>query len=225
MLTQLWTRFSNYLRLSERLGIYLVTGLVLGFLLLTLFVYLLPTSGFDLEFSEEIQEYQSPFLDWLMVAISWFGTNVGAVVTIVVTTLGFWLAGQPREAKFVFATVLSLPVIAGAKLIMNRQRPTDDLVRVVLEASFQSFPSGHVTFYTVFFGFLTYLMYIMRRWPTWLRLTIGVFSLVLVFSVPFSRVYLGVHWGTDVIAGFLLGLLLLIGLLRWYSYEPTEVDG
>lgn len=208
----------RYLRRDDQLAVHVVIGLLVGYLLLTLFVWILPNSVIDIEFSEEVQEHQSPVLDALMKAISWFGSNYGAVGSILTVSLAFYLSRQRREAVFVLATALSLPVIAGAKLIMNRQRPTADLVRVVYEAQFQSFPSGHVTFYTVFFGFLAYLMYRRDSWPYRLRLGVGAFSLLLVFTVPFSRVYLGVHWGTDVLAGFFLGLVLLIGLLRWYNH-------
>ncbi|WP_420457800.1 phosphatase PAP2 family protein [Neolewinella sp.] len=150
---------------------------------------------------------------------------MGAILSIAVATVGFYLAHRPLEAKFILLSVLSLPVIAAAKLIMNRQRPTADLVRVVYEAQFQSFPSGHVTFYTVFFGFLAYLAYRMTGWPRGARVSLGVFSLFLVFTVPFSRVYLGVHWGTDVLAGFLLGLALLVGLLSWYTHTLKKRTG
>ncbi len=81
-----------------------------------------------------------------------------------------------------------------------------------------------MTFYTVFFGFLAYLMYKMVTWRLWVRLTVGLLSVALVFAVPFSRVYLGVHWGTDVLAGFFLGLVLLIGLLSWYGYSQRVKD-
>ncbi|WP_116105108.1 phosphatase PAP2 family protein [Lewinella sp. IMCC34191] len=209
----------RYLRRDEQLAVHVVLGLVAGYILLSVFVWLLPASVIDIEFSEELQEHQSPLLDWLMKAISWFGSNFGAIASIVLATLAFYLSGARREAGFVLATALSLPVIAGAKLILNRQRPTADLVRVVYEAQFQSFPSGHVTFYTVFFGFIAYLMYRMDTWPIGVRLTVGILSLSLVFTVPFSRVYLGVHWGTDVVAGFFLGLILLIGLLTWYAHR------
>ncbi len=221
----IWKNITNYLRRDERLALHLVLTLVVGYLFLTVFVYLLPTSVLDIEFSEEVQEHQSPALDWLMRAISWFGSNVGAGISIAVAATAFYLARETLEAKFILLSVLSLPVIAAAKLIMNRQRPTADLVRVVYEAQFQSFPSGHVTFYTVFFGFLAYLAYRMTGWPTEARASLGVFSLFLVFTVPFSRVYLGVHWGTDVLAGFLLGLALLVGLLSWYNHALKKRIG
>ena len=214
----IWTRIYIYLRRDEQLALHIVLGLVAGYLLLTIFVYLLPTSVIDVEFSEEVQEHQSPGLDALMKTISWFGSNYGAVISIAVAVVAFYLVRKPLEARFVLATALSLPIIAGAKLLMSRQRPTADLVRVVYKAQFQSFPSGHVTFYTVFFGFLVYLAYRMYDWPRAVRLYLGLFSLLLVFTVPFSRVYLGVHWGTDVLAGFFLGLILLIGLLSWYNH-------
>ncbi|WP_420457801.1 hypothetical protein [Neolewinella sp.] len=66
----IWNSFTSYLRRDERLALHLVLALVVGYLLLTVFVYLLPTSIIDIEFSEEVQEHQSPGLDWFMRAIS-----------------------------------------------------------------------------------------------------------------------------------------------------------
>jgi hypothetical protein len=58
---------------NKRLLIYLLVSISTGFLLLTIFVTLVPTPLIDREFSHELQEHQNPFLDSMMVAISWFG--------------------------------------------------------------------------------------------------------------------------------------------------------
>jgi undecaprenyl-diphosphatase len=119
-------------------------------------------------------------------------------------------------------TLLSGAVIYVIKIAVNRPRPTADLVTIIEYAQFQSFPSGHVTFYLVFFGFLTYLMYRLSWVWNWLRWSVSLISLALIFSVPLSRMYLGAHWFTDVLAGFFVGLLCLIGLARWYVLGKND---
>jgi membrane-associated phospholipid phosphatase len=110
------------------------------------------------------------------------------------------------------------------KVLVNRPRPTDDLVRVVLKTTQQSFPSGHVLFYVVFFGFVVVLMYQLEGIAKWARVMVALISLFMIFTIPFSRIYLGAHWFTDVTGGFLLGLLCLY-LLSWlYLHKPAKKD-
>jgi undecaprenyl-diphosphatase len=212
-------RIYNYLNRDERLLTQLSVVLVIGFLLLTLLVYFLPPSFIDVEFSEEVQEEHSPLRSGVMRLVSWFGNGIIPVVLTFSTALIFFLAQARREALFVLLTSLSGIAIYLLKMAVGRPRPTADLVTIIEHAQFQSFPSGHVTFYVVFFGFLTFLMYRLNWVRKWLRWSVSLISLSLIFSVPFSRVYLGAHWFTDVLAGFFVGLLCLIGLVRWYSTE------
>lgn len=201
---------------SRKKALYVVLGLTALFLLLTAFVSLLPTTFIDLEFSEEVQEHTFPLLDSLMKAISWFGTQWVALTMTLGAALVFLLLRFRREALFLSLTLLSSVVAFGIKVLVDRPRPTDDLVRVVAEAQHQSFPSGHTTYYVTFFGFLIFLLFRLRQVPNPVRWTIGIFSLLLILTVPFSRVYLGDHWFTDVLAGFVLGLISLIGLIYFY---------
>lgn len=201
---------------SRKKALYVVLGLTALFLLLTAFVSLLPTTFIDLEFSEEVQEHTFPLLDSLMKAISWFGTQWVALTMTLGAALVFLLLRFRREALFLSLTLLSSVIAFGIKVLVDRPRPTDDLVRIVVEAQHQSFPSGHTTYYVTFFGFLIFLLFRLRQVPRPVRWTVGVFSLLLILTVPFSRVYLGDHWFTDVLAGFVLGLISLIVLIYFY---------
>ncbi len=208
---------------SRKKAVYVVLSLSLLFLLLTAFVALLPMTFIDLEFSEEVQEDNFPLLDALMRGVSWFGTQWVAISLTLGTALVFLLAGLRREALFLSLTLLSSVLNFGIKLLVDRPRPTEDLVRIVVKAQHQSFPSGHTVYYVTFFGFLIFLLFRLRQIPPAVRWSVGVFSLLLVLAVPFSRVYLGNHWFTDVVAGFVLGLISLVVLI--YLYFKSDRKG
>ena len=209
---------------SRKKAVYVVLGLILLFLLLTAFVSLLPTTFIDLEFSEEIQEHNFPLLDMVMKGVSWFGTQWVAISLALGAASIFLLVGFRREALFLSLTLLSSVVAFGIKVLVNRPRPTEDLVRIVEKAQHQSFPSGHTTYYVTFFGFLIFLLFRLRQVPQFVRWSVGVFSLLLILTVPFSRVYLGDHWFTDVVAGFVLGLISLIILISLYFKPDRKKD-
>lgn len=218
----LFTKTKAYLRRDERLLLHVTLVLVSGFALLTLFVLLLPPSFLDIEFSEEIQEHHNPWLDFLMKGISIFGDKIVAPVTVSLIAALFFIRNRRRESVFILSTLLSAGLAYVIKVAVNRPRPTGNLVRIIEKADFQSFPSGHVLFYTAFFGLLVFLMYRSTDFPIRLRWFGGLFSLVLIFCIPFSRVYLGAHWFTDVAGGFLLGLLYLIGTVWLFLRMPFQ---
>jgi len=92
------------------------------------------------------------------------------------------------------------------KVAFHRQRPPG--VGVYTETSF-SFPSGHAALAAAFYGFAVYFLW--RRTATWgKRLNILFAGVFLIAAIGFSRLYLGVHFVSDVVGGYLLGLLWLI---------------
>ncbi|WP_299355729.1 phosphatase PAP2 family protein [Mucilaginibacter sp.] len=189
--------------------LFVIGALAIGFLLLTAFVFFFPISFVDREFSEEVQEHHNQFLDMVMKGISWVGYMPAAPVIVVGTALIFYIFKYKKEALFVVFTMLSGVISSTIKLVINRPRPSEPLVRIIVKTQQQSFPSGHVLFYVMFFGFLTLLMYEVKTIPKYIKLPVSVISLLFIFSIPYSRVYLGAHWFTDVTAGFLLGLICL----------------
>ncbi len=209
-------RIYHFLNRDKRLALHVIIGLVVGFIVLTVFVQLLGVTYVDVHFSEELQEHTNPALHTLMMVTSWFGDGWVPGITVGSAALCFLLVGDRREALFTVFTSLSGVVVYLLKIAVNRPRPTADLVEVVTNAQYQSFPSGHVTFYVTFFGLLVYLM-IRLDYTSWaVRWTVGLLSLALLLAVPFSRVYLGAHWFTDVLAGFFVGLVCLMLLIRLY---------
>lgn len=201
---------------------YVLGAIGAGFILLTISIFVFPHSFIDLEFSQEVQEFQNPFLDSLMKLVSWFGNSPGSSVTVLAGSLLFFIFKYRKEALFVLLTAASGLVSTIIKVLVNRPRPSEPLVHVIQKASQQSFPSGHVMFYIVYFGFLTVLMYHLKTIPKAVRIIVSSISLLLIFTVPYSRIYLGDHWFTDVLGGFLMGMLLLYLLSYFYFRKPAK---
>jgi undecaprenyl-diphosphatase len=125
------------------------------------------------------------------------------------------LRWEATMALFAVAGVLTLGAIV--KLIVERPRPSGEVAKVLNPISGYSFPSGHTLLYTAFIGFLWFLIYTLA--PHSLRRTLGLFVLGgMVALIGVSRVYLGEHWPSDVLAAYLLGsvwLALTIYAYRW----------
>ena len=191
-----------------------LTIITLGFIALTILVRLHPTSWIDREFSEEIQEHQNVVIDKVMFLLSTPGYMPEAPIMVTLTSLILFLFKYKKAAVFVLLTMVSGLVSTIVKALVNRPRPSDQMVRILLKTSQQSFPSGHVLFYVVFFGFLMVLMYQLEDVPKAIRYVVGSMSSLFIFLIPVSRIYMGAHWFTDVLGGFLLGILCLY-LLSW----------
>lgn len=109
----------------------------------------------------------------------------------------------------------SLALMFGLKYLFNRPRPDAPLL---FHAEGLSFPSGHALFSITFYGLLIYIIY-HSNLQTGLRWTLIALLLVLIPLIGFSRVYLRVHYATDVTAGLcvvFVWLVLSVSLLnRW----------
>ena len=200
---------------------FVLGSICLGFVVLTILILIFPHSFVDLKFSQELQEHQNPFLDSTMKLVSWFGYFPGSAIVVLLSTLLFFFFKYRKEALFVFITAASGLVSSVVKILVNRPRPTEPTVRIVQKVYEQSFPSGHVLFYVVFFGFLIVLMYQLKTIPKMIRILVISLSALLIFVIPFSRIYLGAHWFTDVLGGFLLGLLCLYLLCIFYFWQNS----
>jgi undecaprenyl-diphosphatase len=100
----------------------------------------------------------------------------------------------------------SLALMFGLKHLFDRERP---LVPLLEEARGLSFPSGHALMSVTFYGLLIYIVFKNVKNPL-LRTTLITLLLALILTIGFSRIYLRVHYASDVIAGFCVGLLWLV---------------
>lgn len=190
--------------------------IVIAFIALTIGVLLDPLPNIDKDFSAEVQEHSNPLLNIFMRALSWAGympnsAYVVAGIIIIFLCFRYW-----REALFVLLSSVSALVSTVVKLLVNRPRPGAPLVHVLEKTEQQSFPSGHVIFYTALFGFIIVVMYRRKEIPKSLRLLISGSCLLLILLIPLSRIYMGAHWFSDVTAGSLLGMICLYVLGYFY---------
>ncbi|WP_114782262.1 phosphatase PAP2 family protein [Botryobacter ruber] len=175
----------------------------------------------DEHFTASIYSVRSEWLSSAFFLLTQLGGReavfiVGAIITGVflyrqryVAILAFWLmaGGAGLSARY-------------GKKIISRDRPAD--VAYYQERYF-SFPSGHATTAASNYGFIGYLLFRHYRRRSYRNIVFWATS-IIIGLVGFSRIYLGVHFLTDVLAGFLLGgmwLLIGISLMEVMSYRKA----
>ena len=192
----------------------------ISLILLTIFIFLIGFAvtlvfvesrdlNFDLTLAEGIQAIKIPYFKNVMVFVSLFGQGLFPIITFSLVALWLFRSGFRKEVAFL-PGVWAAPLISEvSKIAISRPRPEEQLVAVYGSFPGFSFPSGHVLFYTVFFGFVAFLAFALPRINPVARIVAVSICLFLVLSVGVSRVFLGAHWPTDVIAAYLIGLALL----------------
>ena len=154
---------------------------------------------------------------WLMRAVSIFADSWVPYALVPSTVLALIAAGQRKEGAALLLSAAGIGALNPlAKLAIGRPRPTHHLVSVFKALASESFPSGHASFYVCYFGFLFYLAWTQMRSRTVLRRLALMVSGTPIALVGLSRVYLGEHWPSDVIGGYLLGGIWLGVSVRVY---------
>jgi len=187
---------------------------------LTIFVEYHPISSFDLHMTEEIQEQRAWDITLPMKFISVFGDAAVAPLSIIIASLFFFLTYRRREAYFTLAVILPDLFNMLIKILIHRPRPTLEEAKVFLSFNQSSFPSGHVVHYVVFFGFLLTVTIVDKNISPFWKVFIGILAAFLILTVSISRIYLGAHWATDVIGGYLFGFVYLGIMLNFYFKDP-----
>ena len=201
---------------NQKVLISIFITLVISFISLSVFIAINPIIPFDIQVSQVVQKFQAKWLDYLMLAISLFGELPWSLISVLMVAAIFYFNKFKRESYFITLILCSGLIILVIKNIINRPRPTSFYVRLVEINRFQSFPSGHVLSYILFFGFLIILMKNLKTIAKGWRHLITVVSVFLIIMIAPSRIYLGAHWFTDTLGGFLLGLICLYPLAYFY---------
>ena len=159
------------------------------------------TPAADEHFREAVRDYASPWLTQVMIAASRYGGPSWLVPLGLVLAIGFFVKRWPRGAVLVLVTMAGAGLLNGLlKQTFARARPAAFFPEYPLPTSL-SFPSGHAFFAASFLGGVAALLSGRIR-STVLRVVIWVATVGLILLIGFSRVYLGVHYPSDVFAGY-----------------------
>jgi len=180
----------------------------------------------DLWLDTRVQSMTVPGFRSLMVGISMLGSGWLPFTLVILTSAVLWALRYRTEAGVCAIGVgLGVLVNVGLKWLIGRPRPMEPLVRVSARALHESFPSGHVSFFVEFFGFLLFLTYVLTRRGLMRRVLYVVLGL-LVALVGVSRIYLGAHWPSDVAGAYLFGGVWLLLMIETYrSIVNRESEG
>ena len=163
---------------------------------------------FDDRAHDVLYEAIGPY-EGLVAGITFLGNNATLIALVVAVSLGLVIGRRYWSAfRVVFASGLGGIIIVGLKQLFQRTRPLDQ----VLPAHGYSFPSGHAFASTVFYGMMVYLVWRLTD-KTWARVLATVLGTTAFLAIGLSRVYLNVHYLTDVLAGWSAGLAWLIASL------------
>jgi len=163
----------------------------------------------DTVISQSIYSLRTPELTSVMQFLSFLGGEFILFASVVIT-VALLLKGCKREAGlFSFAILFGFFLNNIIKYLLKVPRPTID--PLVIE-SFYSFPSGHAMSSFIFYGILAYLVFHFTRKKR-ISLIATLLSLTIIFLIGLSRVYLGVHYRSDVLAGFVAGFWWLVTVI------------
>lgn len=193
-----------------------------AFAILTLLAKSTPFFPLDLQITRGIQSITNPAIGQFLDLLSWPGFTPQTLIIPVVIVAFLWGLGLHWEAVAALVAAISSAAINGlVKTLIQRPRPAANLVHVFRILNSYSFPSGHVMFYVVFFGFLFFLAFVLLK-PSPLRAAILVFFGLLIALIGVSRIYMGQHWASDVLGAYLLGSLTLVANIAFYRWGKSR---
>ncbi len=171
--------------------------------------------SFDVTVTRWIQSLEFPGLH---AFLSFFGgmaaAEVGGILALVLVVLFLWFKARPLEALAVSA-VGSLWAFDNIVVnLVDRPRPTADLVQTWGAGFGYSYPSGHASAAIAFYGLLAFLVFVNVKDKLIRSLAIGI-AFIMVALVSLSRLYFAAHWPSDILGGYLMGVIVL-GAIAWF---------
>ncbi|QNE22673.1 phosphatase PAP2 family protein [Kribbella qitaiheensis] len=184
-------------------------------------------AAFDPEFTKDVVAIRTAPLTTLARALTFIGdVPVLIVLILVAAALAYrWTRSWRAPTLLLFAMAGSAALTYGLKAAVERQRPGISYVLGAVDTGF-AFPSGHTLNSTVFFGMIAGLLWSGLHFAT-ARVVVATAAVLLSIGIGLSRIYLGYHWATDVLAGWTIAVTWLAivatvtRLTKWLPQLPS----
>ena len=165
-------------------------------------------NGLDKRAFSELSAITNPLMTRIMTIITFFGSSYFLGPSYLILIIYFLVIKKNRRMSLDIAAfgILGGIILFSLKAIFHRHRPLDPLIQNV---NGFSFPSGHSFSAFTFFGLLIYIIWNQNINPS-LRWILTILFFLFACAIAFSRIYLHVHYASDVVAGFLLCIVWLV---------------
>lgn len=214
MLSNIKYKIKKLLAGLTLLSLQVIALLLVFICALVIFIYIAKmvfsekNSGFDLYAFQFFSRYVSDVNTNVMEFFTFLGTHTFLIPANLILIAYFLFIKKHRwySIKVPVVAISSLLLMFSLKYIFHRNRPLTPLLR---QAEGFSFPSGHALNSFTFYGLLIFLVWqnVKNKWLKW---TLMLMLMLLIIVIGLSRVYLRVHYISDVIAGFSVGLMWLV---------------
>lgn len=154
-----------------------------------------------------------------ITAVIMFISFLGSSISLIILSIAqIFLNKDKKDAKFITLNLIFIFLLNRLlKLIIARPRPS---VLSLVQENGYSFPSGHAMVSMAFYGFIIYLIN-MNIKNKKIKYPIIIILTILIFLIGISRIYLGVHYATDIIGGFVIGFIYLLFFIK-YVYKQKK---
>ena len=198
---------------TQRIILEIISLLIFIFILTQILVSGGVLLNLDLLTGFFVPTIENNFLTQLSIITGFIFDTITLLIISAIISIFLWIKNNKKESLlFIASMLLTSWIIFVIKNLVQRARPLNPLI---YESSF-SFPSGHATTSLVFFGILTYLILIKNK-SKLLKFIILCISIFMVALISFSRLYLNVHWMTDIVGGLTLGFFILLASITIYK--------
>ena len=191
-------------------NLYILIGSILLFSFVSLWVISGKSASFDLQVYLLLHQLPEEIMKPFFLFITNFGNTSVCIVLVLLLTLIFY----KTHGKFILlSSIIDVSLNQGLKYIFRRERPS---LKHLVEASGYSFPSGHTMISVMLYGFLLYLS---RRYikNEMLKNILSILFVFFIIFIPMSRIYVGVHYPTDILAGYIVGACALYFVICWHK--------
>jgi undecaprenyl-diphosphatase len=185
----------------------IVVGICISFLSLIIFLKLADNVlekevfNFDATIIHFVYVFRTQILSHIMLGISFFGNEI--ILVSSACLLLFLALRNHKKEMFLFLTLVGMGGVLNLLLKFFIHRPRPNLMPLVHETSY-SFPSGHSMNSFIFYATLAYLFYHFTKKKR-LSIVLAIFAAILILLIGLSRIYLGAHYPSDVLAGYVAG--------------------